>query len=384
MPDNISNVIADRFTAHGVNLMRLEEGSRRKVLYQLKLLENQLVIEITESELDELVRNDAKLRRLTALLADASRSISTAYGRIIEIQNNDLTKIGLLEAETTAAIINSAVTVEIMSVSVTPEMMEVLVSETLIEGAPSAEWWRRQAGNLRRNFADEMRQGVLRGESVQDLVRRVRGTSTGKRKTLYTASGQKRVVYEFSGGIMDAATRDATSLVRTSVVTVANNASMLTYRQNADVIKGLQTQSTLDTRTSPICIARSGRVWDLEGNPVSPPPNNERFPGPPAWHFGCRSRLLPVLKSWEELSKQRGTIGKMKEVPPSTQESMDGQVADDLTYEQWLKGQSTEVQKEVLGPTRWQMWQDGEITSLTQLIDQQGNPLTIEELESAQ
>jgi hypothetical protein len=59
---------------------------------------------------------------------------------------------------------------------------------------------------------------------------------------------------------------------------------------------------------------------------------------------------------------------------------MDGQVAQALTYEGWLKTKSGAFQKEVLGPGKWQLWQDGQI-GLKDLIDQRGRPLTLEELK---
>jgi len=58
---------------------------------------------------------------------------------------------------------------------------------------------------------------------------------------------------------------------------------------------------------------------------------------------------------------------------------MNGQVPDKLNYEEWLKMQSKEVQKDVLGETRWEMWRKGKI-EMADMIHQNGRPLTIEEL----
>jgi hypothetical protein len=59
---------------------------------------------------------------------------------------------------------------------------------------------------------------------------------------------------------------------------------------------------------------------------------------------------------------------------------MDGQVAQTLTYEDWLKTKSERFQKEVLGPGKWALWQKGQI-GLKDLIDQRGRPLTLEKLK---
>ncbi len=379
---NIADVILDELTSHDVDLVRIESGMRKKVLYQLETLERALVAEIQDIDPTAPARLNNRLDRLNALLAQTTETIRKYYRRIKVINGNDLQQLAVVEHQAVVAAVNTAVTVEVMTAAIPPAVLEELARNTLIEGAPSRVWWSRQAGNLRRSFSDQMRQGVLRGESVADLTRRVRGRATGKRNTYWDARGNPKVFVEFEGGIMDTSTRQAETLVRTSVISVTGAVTDATYEANKDVIKGRQAQATLDTRTSDICIARSGKVWDMDGNPLPPPPNNEQYPGPPAWHWGCRTRIIPVLKTWEDLATKQGYKGKMREVPESTQESMDGQVAAGLTYEGWLKKQSKERQVKVLGPTRYRMWKDGEISSLSQLIDQSGNPLTVAELQA--
>ncbi len=379
---NIADVILDELTSHDVDLVRINSGMTKKVLYQLETLERELVAEIQEIDPTAPARLNNRLDRLQVLLAQTRETIRKYYRRIKVIHENDIQRLAVVEQQAVVAAVNTAVTVEVMTASIPPAVLEELAKNTLIEGAPSRVWWGRQAGNLQRSFSDQMRQGVLRGESVAELTRRVRGTATGKRNTYWDARGNPKVFVEFEGGIMDTATRQAESLVRTSVISVTGAVTDATYEANKDVVKGRQAQATLDTRTSDICIARSGKVWDMEGNPLPPPPNNEKYPGPPAWHWGCRTRIIPVLKTWEELSTKQGYKGKMREVPESTQESMDGQVAAGLTYEGWLKKQSKERQLQALGPTRYRMWKDGEISNLSQLIDQSGNPLTVAELQA--
>ena len=90
-----------------------------------------------------------------------------------------------------------------------------------------------------------------------------------------------------------------------------------------------------------------------------------------------------MLYSWNELSGR--DLGERKKkrldvVPKSTRASMDGQVAGDLSYEGWLRGKKKEVQVEVLGPKKYELWKKDELT-FTDLISQTGRPLTIKELE---
>jgi len=66
-------------------------------------------------------------------------------------------------------------------------------------------------------------------------------------------------------------------------------------------------------------------------------------------------------------------------VPVSTRASMDGQVAADLSFGDWLKGKPVEFADEMLGKGRAQLWRDEKIT-LQDLLNAQGVPLTLKQL----
>ena len=94
----------------------------------------------------------------------------------------------------------------------------------------------------------------------------------------------------------------------------------------------------------------------------------------PPLHPNCRSTLRLVTKSWRELGLDANDI------PESTRASMDGQVKDNLNYENWLKSKTTEQQDEVLGKGKAELWRKGIIT-FRDMLDQSGRPLTLKELK---
>jgi SPP1 gp7 family putative phage head morphogenesis protein len=243
-----------------------------------------------------------------------------------------------------------------------------MLSDNVVLGVPLKSFWERQAGGLQETFTRELRAAVFAGETTDQVVRRVRGTAALK----------------YKDGIMETSRRGAEAVVRTSAQSIVNDARMKVYQNNADVIKGVQVQVTLDNRTSAICMARSGFAWDLDGEPLPGTDTDEDFPGPPPWHPNCRSTLIPIVKSIGEIVEDPDVDRKVREVaedlPRATQSSMDGQVAQALTYEDWLKTKSEVFQKEVLGPGKWKLWQKGQI-GLKDLIDQRGRPLTLKELK---
>ena len=383
MPENISDQIADKYINHSVNLQRFDADVRQRTLGYLEQLERDLVSQLQEADPTQPALSRFRKDRLDKLLKETRGTIKTAYADMSKAANKELRELPRIEADFTVKTLNLSIGVDIASVRFTPETLRAIASDTLIEGAPQNIWWSRQKEARIRAFSDQMRQGVLQGEPLSTLVQRVRGKSTGKRHT-YFIGDERKVFVEFAGGIMDTGTRQAEALVRTSVQAIANEARMQSFQQNADVIQGTQALVTLDSRTSTICISRSGAVWDLEtGKPIQG--TTESFPGPPGWHWNCRSTLIPYMYSWEQLSQRNLGARKNKkidEIPKSTQSSMDGQVAEDLTYEQWLKKKPKAFQIEKLGKGKYELWKEDKI-SFTDLIDQTGRPLTVAELKES-
>lgn len=365
---HIADKLADKFTTHAVNLLRFEAYLRRRAVSQLRRLEADLIKQVAEYDPFGPSRTAYQQARLQALLRQTQATIATAYRKMAADTQRELAELARFDAERARRIVNSAVGAEVMTVGVGETMLRQIVSDTLIQGAPTRVWWDRQSDTLRKKFADQMRQGMLRGEGVDPLARRIRGTK---------ARG-------YTDGIMQASRAQAEALVRTAVNGVANGARQETFRANADVAKGVQALATLDGRTTEICIARSGSAWDWDGNPLPESPRQEPFPGYPPWHWNCRTVMTVVLRSLAEMAQAVGLRKRaaLRALPRTTQASIDGQVAANLNYEAWLKTKSPVFQRQVLGQAKWDLWQEGQI-GLADLIDQSGRPLPLERLRRA-
>lgn len=237
------------------------------------------------------------------------------------------------------------------------EVTNALATGVAVGGATILTWTRRQSKDLQDRVMDEVRKSLEAGESTAEATTRIVGGKVGG------------VVVP---GIMQTTRRQAETLVRTSIAEVVNAAALQSF-QDMDIVKQVQQISTLDSRTSDICIAYSGLVWDA--NTLEPVDHTLPFNGGPPRHFNCRSRLVPVLMSFAELGIDA------TELPITTRASMDGQVPGDITFDKFLKGKSKTFQNELLGPGRARLWRSGKIT-LTQLVDFRGNPLTLDQLEA--
>jgi hypothetical protein len=70
----------------------------------------------------------------------------------------------------------------------------------------------------------------------------------------------------------------------------------------------------------------------------------------------------------------------LSKLPQGTRASMDGQVSKGLNYEDWLRSKPESFQKEALGVGKWKLWKKGKV-GFTDLLDQSGNPLSLEQLQ---
>jgi SPP1 gp7 family putative phage head morphogenesis protein len=373
---NISDTFADEFTSHAVDTLRFTETVRADVLALLRGLEQMLVDKINQADIVGVQRTAFQIARQENLLKQIRDTIKTAYGEVAGTVKSHLIDLSEVSQMRLVKIVNEVFGSDVFSTALTPADLRELVTDAMIQGHASAAWWAKQGQDLQHRFAAQIRMGVANGETNNQLVQRIRGTSTGRSETM-TIDGLNSDVPAYVGGIMDASTSEATGLVRTAVQTISNNIHQSVFEDNADVLNGIQWLSVLDGRTTQQCRALSGGTWSFDGSPIKNSPVKIPYPGPPPIHWNCRSTIIPLVKSWSQLAGRR--IPGLSDLPEATQASMDGQVAGDLTYEGWLESKPVAFQKDVLGDAKWQLWNSGKLT-LSQMIDQSGNPLTIGEL----
>lgn len=236
MTTTVNERLLDLYFERAIDLIRLEAGTRRKVLALLQDLESEIVATIAKTNPDH--------KRLKKLLKAVQAAITASYRGVNVLMAEEIRELIDVEATWTARAINSAMQIEFLDAGLTRRQLSTLVSEVLIQGAPTKDWWARQAGGLAERFADEMRRGVALGENNAKLIDRVRGKS----------------------GLMNIAESSASRLVRSSVQTAANVGREAVYAENNDIISAIQWSSTLDTRTSEWCLVRDGKLYSPIGH----------------------------------------------------------------------------------------------------------------------
>lgn len=355
-PVSANEQLFDIFTAHAIDLLRLEAHERKKALAFLNALEGEIVALLAKIDPTGVTRSRYQQERLERLLEQVQETVRTAYRDVNKYMVGELIDLADYEAAFVASSMNTVISVEMATATFTNAQLRGIVNGVLIEGAPITEWWSRQAGDTYQRFIDTMRQGMALGETNADLVRRVRGG---------TKAGEP------VKGFMDISRRNAETLVISSVNSVANSARTQTYNDNSDLIKGKIWRSVLDEKTSLLCKVRDRRQYTLDNKPVGH--DIPWLQGPGCIHFRCRATSLPLLYTRRELGFD------MDEVKGKTRSSMDGQVPAEMNYEEWLKTKSAGFQDEMLGVSKARLWRADKI-SFHDLIDQSGRPRSLKEL----
>lgn len=375
--------IADSLTARSLLVERAEIGIVQDVLEILGRVQESLISELAKLDPTD-VGERYKAARLEKLLEATEKKIAEFYGEMKKASGEKIAQLAKIELRKLREVYGKAIGVDILSISLPSNILRQLTNESLILGGPAAQWWEKSAGDLQHNFALQMQEGLALGENLGQLKKRI----AGSREMNYT------------DGLMSIARKNVEALIRSASQAVLNQARLELYEANPDVIKALQWRSTLDLRTSPICAALDGLTWTLEEK--KPIGHEKEFRRPPA-HWRCRSTIIGVVRSWDELARRPqldlgDTKGKAREVfeerlrakgwdqekidkaMMNARASLDGQVSRSMTYEQWLKTRPVEEQKEVLGVGRWELWSSGKI-KMKDLINSNLRPLSLEQLE---
>lgn len=155
----------------------------------------------------------------------------------------------------------------------------------------------------------------------------VRGIATGEGP----AKTASRLIRETEGAFNGGLTR-ALNISRTETLDAHRAGGKAVEMANRDVLAGWEWSANLDRRTCPSCLSKHGQQFPLEDD------------GP--WdHQQGRCARIPVTKTWKEL-------GFDIEEPKS----------DTKDARQWFDNLTPDTQREIMGPARLKLLQDGDIS----------------------
>lgn len=323
----------------------------------------------------------ATTKRIAAMLDEIEIVRGESYTAIRNTLWEDLPKLASYESEWQRASLIEALPVEIDMAMPTAELLKAAVFSQPFQGAVMEDWVAGMAPADLDRIKRTIQMGVVEGKPVGEMVREVLGGAD-------------------QAGVLEASRRGAEAVVRTAVNHTVNAAREEVWKQNKDIIKGLRWLSVLDGRTTTLCASRDGNVY-----PVSSGPR------PPA-HWNCRSSMVPVIDgmnlvterpsvadtrrpaerikafraeakakagaAWKDMTPAERNAA-MKVVRNKWVEDKIGHESPGITYDQWLRKQSTLFQSEILGPTKSKLFRDGGL-SLDRFVDNSGHEYTLDQL----
>lgn len=342
--------IRDAAIRHAVHNARYGRGLAAKIVKLLNAADQDLMgtiaqraVKITERGFDT---GPATTKRLAEMFNALRLVNNEVYKKLAKELKIELEGFAQVEADHHAGVLGKAITVDYRAKVPSPTYLKTLVENTPIDGHLLASWTNAMSANRLGRVEQAIRVGLVQGETIDQLVRRIRGTK---------AQG-------YTDGVLAISRRSAETLAITSVSTVANATRLAVYQENTDVIKGVTFNATLDSRTSPQCQKHDGEFFALDAAHPKPP-----------LHPRCRSVLIGVTKSWEELNIPR------KEASEGTRASMNGQVPANTTYGDWLKNQPESIQNDVLGAERAKLFREGKV-AFKDLYRDNGSYRSLDEL----
>ena len=291
-------------------------------------------------------------KRLELMKKDVAEIIADAK----QIYTNNLTKTatGVAQSELnfTNNLIKNAIPEEVPISFIQPAPSQIMGA---IKATPFANTttqtmiadWALQKKNI---FTNAIQQAYVQGKNIDDVV-----------SILF---GSKK--FNYTDGLVDSSRRQVRTQVRTAINHFASTSREIIYAENQDIIKGVQWVSTLDGRTTLLCMNLDGKVDYADGSKQEL--NGQR---PPA-HYGCRSTTVPVIKSLKEMGLSD------KEFSKGTRASMNGQIPETETYKTWFAKQDEAFQRKTLGAGKYELYKNGGYT-LDKFVDN-GQTLTLKQL----
>lgn len=317
-----------------------------------------------------------RLEVFEANLIARTREMRTSYVRRLK---DRLAPLGRQQGELTRTVLVSTLgTVEeapTVEVGVTEARMRAILNTEPFQGRVLKGHANRLGANLLDRVMVQLRLGMAREEGIDDLVRRIRGRQVAGSRA-------------FTGGVLQTTTRESEAIVRTAVTHTANSGGLETFRANADVLDGVLYAAVLDDRTTDICLALDGTVWDLDDPDLVVPGRDT--------HYGCRSLLTPIL-AWKRLGLPEPPEPErvVRDLSTVSDEDLERRISvrrrsggfgkvtrisSGQTATEWFRRQRASVQDHMIGRGKAEAFRRGEITSLRQLIDRDLHPRTLDEL----
>ena len=341
---SVNDKLLSEIVAHEIDVLGYGNSVTKKIINILNKSDITIFDKITKI-VDELPSNTVNVKRFDRLLKPIIKANNDSYYQARRELQSEMREFTDQELDFQTEIVNKESPVPIKTIAAEQVFAAALAKP--FQGELLSEFFAKLSEQKATLITNALRMGLIEGQTTGAIVKQIRGTRQ----------------LQFKDGILAITRRNAESVVLTALAHFQNFAQESLYDANDDIIKGFRYTATLDTRTTELCASRDGNFYKM----------GEPKPAIPA-HYRCRSRYVPVLKSFKELGLDAD------EFTPSTRASMDGQVPDKLTYSDWLGKQSEARQAKVLGKAKAELFRQGDLP-LDKFVSPSGHVYTLDQLK---
>jgi len=375
-PNTVNTEFFDSLVRHQTFLMRTSGSIRNEVIALLNATEEDLVAMIRGRLGSSRGLTPNSIDRADRLLKDIRGIRSEAWSEIDNLWTQSFLDIAVGEAKFSQSALDTVLPVRVETKLPAGATLRALVANRPFQGRVLKRWSSAQRAADIQRIDEQVRIGLVQGESSDVIARRVVGTSR--------AQG--------TDGITQLSRRSAAALTRTATIAYSNAARQEFFTENNTLFTEELYVATLDSRTTPICRSLDGRRFPVGEGPQPP------------LHFNCRSLRVAVIgedvvgnrpfnpttqrgllrefTSTEGLGRissranlPRGFKGKFDRFARGEARSMIGRVPAKVTYDQFLRRQSTEFQNDTLGVTKARIFRAG--ATLDRFVDRAGNEIPL-------
>lgn len=305
-----------------------------------------------------------------------------AWSEINKLIMDELKGFAVIEASAAIGIMNEAMPVILGLTMPSTASLIGIVNSQPFEGRTLKKWLERTSDVDAAKLTALAKTGIVQGLTPTQVARSAVGT-----KALKYRDGAARKAF-----------KNLESVLLTTTSGIQQTVRQQLYAANSDIIQRELFVTTLDGRTTLVCMGNSAKTFKIGEGPIPP------------LHFRCRSTRVPYFNAANlgtmpfnaEVEKEfladytkshnlpsvskRGRLAyghktKFDAFARIQRKKVIGQVPVTLGYNDWLKGQTTLFQNEVLGVTRAKMFRKGTL-HLDKFTNVSGRTLTLLELEA--
>ena len=336
--------LIDASTRHQIMLQRLSGGSFNKLKPLLEKLQKDIRARLAENP------TDFQMNRLTALMSDIQALFDAANSEVSKQLNLDLEEFIPYETDFQYRMLGNAVTTELTLPAIEQVVAAVTTAKAeLISGGVTKRLTIAEMvetlGTKPATIENKIRSGVIEGKSVDQMVRDIMRVANQAHK------------------------RDVRTVVRTAFNLAGSEARRAVNAANSDVLIGERLIVTLDKRTSVTCYGLSVKniIYKIGEGPQPP------------LHYGCRSLRVGVVDP-------RYAVPGIKGLKSARGDSGVEKIDTDVTFDQFLKNQSVDFQKEFFykfsgGKYKYEAWKAGKISG-ADFVDGKGAEIDLSYLKS--